>query len=60
MCLVVTPDIQKLTENIIQLYPEACNRAGFNANMCAEWIGAYNQAHNEAVDVVPTSTALVN
>ena len=60
MCLVVSDGIKKLTENIIQVYPEASKRAGLTPDMVAEWVGAYNQAHNEAVDFVPTSTALVN
>ena len=60
MCLVVSDGIKKLTENIIQVYPEASKRASLTPEMVAEWVGAYNQAHNEAVDFVPTSTALVN
>lgn len=60
MCLVVSDGIKKLTENIIQVYPEASNRANLTPDMVAEWVGAYNQAYNEAVDFIPTSTALIN
>lgn len=60
MCLVVTPEIQKLTENITQAFPEASKRANLTADMVAEWVGAYNKAFNQPVDNVPTSTAVVD
>ena len=60
MCLIVSDGIKKLTENIIQVYPEASKRDNLTPDMVAEWVGAYNQAHNEAVDFIPTSTALLN
>lgn len=60
MCLVVTPEIRKLTDSITQAYPEASKRAGLNADMVAEWVGAYNGAFKQPMDNVPTSAALVD
>ena len=59
MCLVVTPDIQKLTDEILKAYPEASQRASFNANMCAEWIGAYNEANGKQPDFIPEIKSLI-
>ena len=60
MCLVVTPDIQKLTDKITQTYPEASKRAAFTADMCAEWIGAYNEANGKQSDFIPDMKSLVD
>lgn len=60
MCLVVTPEIQKVTGKISKTYPEAAERAKFDANMCAEWIGSYNTEMNRKPDFVPDYTALVH
>ena len=60
MCLVVSDGIKKLTENIVQVYPEASKRENLTPDKVAEWVGAYNKANNKAVDFIPTSDALVN
>lgn len=60
MCLVVTPEIQKVTDKISKTYPEAAERAKFDASMCAEWIGSYNTEMNRKPDFVPDYTALVH
>ena len=59
MCLVVTSDIQKLTDEILKAYPVASQRAGFNADMCAEWIGAYNEAKGKQPDFIPEIKSLI-
>ena len=60
MCLVVSDGIKKLTENIIQVYPEASKRENLTPDKVAEWVGAYNKANNKAADFIPSSDALVN
>ena len=52
VCPVVTPKIQELTDKIIQTYPEACKVSNFDANMCAEWIGAYCEENSINVDSI--------
>ena len=60
MCLVVTPAIEELASKIQQEYPEACQRNGFNNQMCAEWIGLYNNTNSKNPDNVPAMKSLVN
>lgn len=60
MCLIVTPEIRKLTENITKSYPNASQRAGLTADMVAEWVGAYNEANNQKADFVPWFVELVD
>lgn len=60
MCLAVTPEIQKLADQIIKKYPEQCQKIGFDANMCAEAVGRYNKSNNKQPDFVPDADSLVN
>ena len=60
MCLVPTTAIQKLANEITQKYPDASKRNQFSLDMCAEWIGLYNDAHQKTPDNVPSLTSLVN
>ena len=60
MCLIVTPAIEELASKIQQEYPEACQRNGFNNQMCAEWIGLYNNTNSKNPDNVPAMKSLVN
>ena len=60
MCLVVTPAIEELASKIQQEYPEACQRNGFNNQMCAEWIGLYNNTNSKNPDNVPAMKSLVS
>ena len=59
MCLVVTPEIRKLADEITKAYPQASQRASFSTDMCAEWIGAYNEANSKSPDFVPDMKSLV-
>ena len=60
MCLVPTTAIQELANEITQKYPDASKRNHFSLDMCAEWIGLYNDAHQKTPDNVPSLTSLVN
>jgi hypothetical protein len=60
MCLIVTPAIRKVADEIRQAYPEACKRNGFTDQMCAEWIGLYNNINSKNPDDVPLMKPLVN
>lgn len=60
MCLIVTPSIKKVADQIKQEYPKACERNGFTDQMCAEWIGLYNNTNSQNPDNVPSMKALVN
>ena len=60
MCLVVTPAIKGLADKIRQEYPEACERNGFNDQMCAEWVGLYNNTNDKSPDEVPSMKILVS
>ena len=60
MCLYPTPKIQELANKIKQEYPEASQRNNFSDQMCAEWIGLYNDANSKNPDDVPTMKSLVN
>lgn len=60
MCLVVTPSIRKLADRIRQEYPEASNRNGFSDQMCAEWIGLYNNINSKNPNFIPSIKPLVN
>ena len=61
MCLVPTAGIRSLAEKIRQAYPEACKRNGFSDQMCAEWVGLYNDLNNiNNPDNIPSMKSLVN
>ena len=60
MCLIVTPAVEELANKIQQSYPEACKRIGFNNQMCAEWIGLYNNDNSKDPDNIPEEKSLVN
>ena len=60
MCLIVTPSIKKVADQIKQEYPKACERNGFTDQMCAEWIGLYNNTNSQNPDNVPSMKSLVN
>ena len=60
MCLIVTPTVEELANKIQQSYPEACKRVGFNNQMCAEWIGLYNNDNSKDPDNIPEEKSLVN
>ena len=59
-CLIVTPEIRKLTEEIRRLYPEASQRAGLTEERVAEWVGAYNTKLNKPADFCPDAKTLVD
>ena len=60
MCLIVTPSIKKVADQIKQEYPKACERNGFTDQMCAEWVGLYNNTNSQNPDNVPSMKSLVN
>ena len=60
MCLVVTPDIKKLTDNITQAFPEASKRANLTPDMVAEWVGAYNYENSKQADFIPDVKVLLD
>ena len=60
MCLIVTPAVEELANKIQQSYPEACKRIGFNNQMCAGWIGLYNNDNSKDPDSIPEEKSLVN
>ena len=60
MCLVPSSKIVELANKITQKYPEACQRDGFNAEKCAEWVGKYNSINGKNPDYLPSLSKLVN
>ena len=60
MCLIVTPSIRKVADEIRQQYPEACSRNGFNDQLCADWIGLYNNTNSKSPDFIPSMKSIVS
>ena len=60
MCLIVTPSIRKVADEIRQQYSEACSRNGFNDQLCADWIGLYNNTNSKSPDFIPSMKSIVN
>ena len=61
MCL--SPEdakIQELTGKISKKYPNECERIGFNAARCAQWVSKYNELNNKDWDYTPDMNILLD
>lgn len=59
ICPVVDDKITQLYQEIKHDYPQQCDMAGFTPEMCARWVGSYNDTYDKPLDFLPDKKSLI-